>query len=74
MAIMRMFDDSLTIKEILAAFDEACEKKKWPGDVKFWKRVHDVALKNRREARPTMEVDKGFEDISSVLSTKFKMP
>jgi hypothetical protein len=49
-AIKRMFDDGLLIKEIVAAIPEAAEKRRWPDGTSFMRRLHDVALKNRREA------------------------
>lgn len=67
--VKRMFDDDLTIQNIVAALPEAQEKRKWPVGTGFLKRLHQVALKNRREYNPFKIYD-GVKSLGSLLAKR----
>ena len=66
-AIKRMFLQDLTIKEIIDAMDEAHNKRNWQLGTGVWRRIEDVALKNRieRNRRRSIKVDNGLERLFS---------
>lgn len=66
-SLKRMFDEGILIAEILAAIPEAGRRLRWPGRTAFWKRVRDVVLKNRRETRPPVRIERGAEQIGRIL-------
>lgn len=66
--VKKMFDNNVSVAEILGALDEAAEKRHWPGGTAFWHRVYDVVLKNRREQLGPVKQDRGMEAFGSVLS------
>lgn len=61
------FDQDILIKEMIAGLDEAAEKRKWPAGTVFFQRLQMVCLKNRREARPTMEINRGMQPLSELI-------
>lgn len=66
-AIKRMFDNGILIAEMLQALREAGAKRQWPRGVALFHRLEDVVLKNRREQRPTVQVESAFTSIGDVL-------
>jgi hypothetical protein len=64
-AIKRMFDEGILIREIIQAIPEAGERRHWPGGTAFWHRVKDVVLKNRREST-TIRIT-GMQSSSEIL-------
>lgn len=69
-AIKRMFLEGLTIQEIISAMPEARHRKKWPTSARVWRRIEDVALKNRREHPPVLKVNRGAESLASLLKKR----
>lgn len=45
------FDQNILIREMIAGLDEAAGKDQWPRGTSFFRRLHDVVLKNRIEGR-----------------------
>lgn len=65
--VKRMFDKGILIKEIVAAIPEAGEKRKWPIDTGFWKRVEDIVYLHRKEEKKTVKVDTGMTSLKDLL-------
>jgi len=61
------FDQNISIQEMIAGLDEAAGKRAWPNGTSFFRRLEDVCLKNRREARPVTEIDRGPQLIGNLL-------
>lgn len=53
------FDEDILIGEMIAGLDEAAGKRRWPAGTSFFRRLHDVVLKNRieRKRRGSVQVD-----------------
>ena len=69
-AVKRIFDDNFTVDQIVAALDEAKQRRRWPTGTSFWRRVHDILLVHRREHEPGGDkplVDSGPTPIASLL-------
>lgn len=65
--IKQMFLEEFLIVDILGAFDEACQKNRWPIGTPFFRRVHDVLLVHRREAKPVIKIDGGLQSIGALI-------
>lgn len=73
-SIKRLFDQGISIREILAAIPEAGEKRKWPGDAKFWKRVEDIVYLHRKNTERIVTVDSGMSGLRDLLTSKPNLP
>lgn len=73
--ITSIFDDGILITEALDAFDEASyEKRKWPTGTLFFKRVHQAALKNKREHSATKSItNDGVKSIGELMKERFNL-
>ena len=65
--IAKMFDDEISIKEIIAALDEAMDKKKWPMNTGLMKRVKDIVYLHRKETK-SVKVDSGMQSLKDLLN------
>ena len=72
-SLKRMFEDGITVNEILSAIYEARDLKLWPQGTRYWHRVKDVVLKNRRATYRTTRTDAGPVRIMDLLKHRFSV-
>lgn len=66
-AIKRLFDQGILIKEIVAAIPQASKKLDWPSNTAFFHRIEDIVYLNRKHQEKIVRVDTGPSGLSDLL-------
>jgi hypothetical protein len=63
-AIKRLFDQDILIREIIEAIPQASKKMDWPQNTAFFHRIEDIVYLNRKRKEKIIKVDEGLTKIT----------